>query len=225
MKKNLIIYGIGRFAEYAEYVFQNDSQYSVAGRCMERSFLKNLKEKKINIFTFEDLENFFPPNDHLLFIAVGNNVIRQRIYFTAINKGYNCVSYISSKATVWDNLKIGDNCFIGEGSVIQPFTEIGNNSILFSTRIGHHCKIGNHTLLSATLLGGNVKVGDFSFLGLHSSIQENTNIGERNIIGMGTVISKDTYPNEIYSAQPSRKRNITFEDYYRAESKNNTKEN
>lgn len=215
-KKKLVIYGVGRFAEYASFVFENDDNYEVVGFCMETMYLKKFPEtKKNNLHPFEAIDVKFPPHEHDLFIAVGNNLIRERIYTAAKYLGFKLATYVSSDAKYWKNLKIGDNCFVGEGSVLQPFTEIGNNCILFSCRIGHHSVIGNHTLLSACLLGGNVQIGDYSFLGLHSTVKENTKIGTKNIIGMGVVIVKNTESNEIYSAPPAKKRNITFQEFYR----------
>ena len=216
-KKKVVIYGIGRFAEYAGFSFDNDSTYEVAGYSIESSLME--AEKAFNPGTdfipYEDLEQHKSPEEHELFLAVGNNLIRERLFTAGRRKGYLFASYVSSKASFWPNLKYGENCFIGEGSVIQPFVEVGNNNILFSTRLGHHCKIGHHTLLSACLLGGNVKVGDLSFIGLHSSIKENTSIGVRNIIGMGAVITSDTEDNSIYTAPAARKRKTSFEEYFR----------
>ena len=216
-RKKVIIYGIGRFAEYAGFSFDNDSPYEVAGYSIETSLLKADKafDPVTGFLAFEELEQHKSPEEHELFLAVGNNPIRERLFTAGRKKGYHFASYVSSKAFFWPNLQYGENCFIGEGSVVQPFVEIGDNSILFSTRLGHHCKIGNHTLLSACLLGGNVRVGDLSFLGLHSTIKENTNIGDRNIIGMGAVITSDTEDNSIYTAPAARKRKTSYEQYFR----------
>jgi len=216
-KRKLIIYGIGRFAEYAAYVFGKDSSYQVTAYCMEQAFLdKQLNSDKTeNIIPFEKLQEKFKPEDHDLFIAVGNNIVRERIFNSAKHKEYKLATYISSKASTWNNLKIGENCFVGEGSVLQPFTEIGNNSILFGVRIGHHSRIGNHTLLSGCTIGGNVEIGSFSFLGLNSTVKENTKIGNCNIIGMDTAINSDTNANEIYSAPTAIKRKITFQEFNR----------
>ncbi len=215
-KKKLIIYGVGRFEEYASFVFNHDSEYSVVGHCIENDFLNNNPEyNNDSIIPYEKITDKFPPHDHFLFIAVGNNVIRERIFSKGQIIGYNFAQYISSKSHYWNNLKVGKNSFIGEGSVIQPFVEIGDNSILFNASIGHHCKIGDHTLLSSCLLGGNVKIGDFSFLGLHSTVKENTTIAERNLLGMGVVIINDTQPDSIYSAPTSKRRNISYTEFYR----------
>ncbi len=215
-KKKLLIYGVGRFAEYASFVFEHDDDYEVVGFCMETTYLEKFPNtKENNVYAFEAIKNLFPPQENELFISVGNNLIRERIYMAAKDLGYKLATYISSEAKYWNNLKIGDNCFVGEGSLLQPFTEIGNNSILFSASIGHHSKIGDHVLLSGCSLGGNVHVEDHSFLGINSTVKENTRIGSKNIIGMGVVIAKDTEPNEIYSAPQAKKRNITFQEYYR----------
>lgn len=215
--KKIIIYGIGRFAEYAGFLFDHDSHYTVDGYTIETSLRE--KETAFNPGTefipFEDLEKIKSPKEYDLFIAVGNNIVRERLYRSAKEKGFALATYISSRATTWANLDIGDNCFVGEGSVLQPFTKIGCNSILFSTRLGHHSTIGDHTLLSACLLGGNVNVGVHSMLGLQSSIKENTKIGARNIIGMGVIINSDTPDDAIYTAAPALKRQLTYQEFYR----------
>ncbi len=216
-KRKLIIYGIGRFAEYAAYVFEKDSSYEITAFCMVQAFLDKqlISERKENIKPFENLKESFNPEDHELFIAVGNNLVRERIFKLAKQEGYKLATYISSKATTWNNLKIGENCFVGEGCVLQPFTIIGNNTLLFNTGIGHHSTIGSHSLLSGSILAGNVTVGNYSFLGLHSSVKENIVIGSRNIIGMNSAITANTDDNSVYTAPAAIKRKITYQEFNR----------
>lgn len=212
MKTNkIVIYGVGRFADYATYVFDNDTDYEVVGFCMEQAYLEEHKSIQKNITTFENLENTFSMEDTSIFIAVGNNLIRKRIFKKVKSKGYKFGSYISSKATTWGDLKVGDNCFIGEGSAIQPFVTIEDNTILFVSAIGHHCKIGRNVLLSVCTLGGNVKIGDHSYLGMGSVVKQNINIGEKNIIGMGCVIDKNTASNSVYTSKSATKRSVPFD--------------
>ena len=210
--KKLFIYGVGGFADYAAYVFENDSEYEVVGTCIEKNYQdKNPKDlKKIKVF--EEIEGHLHQEDTFLFIAVGNNVVRERIYQLSKQKGIKMATYISSKASTWANMETGENCFIGEGSVIQPYVKIGDNSILFSSRIGHHSRLGNHTLLSGASLGGYVTIGDFSFLGMNSIIQQNIIIGEKNIIGMGVAIKTSTGEGEVYSSPTNIRRKVKFDD-------------
>ena len=88
---------------------------------------------------------------------------------------------------------IGENCFILEDNTIQPFTSVGNNTILWSgNHIGHHSKIGNNCFISShVVISGNCIVGDNTFISVNSSIADRTNIGKSCFIGMGVNITKD----------------------------------
>ncbi|AFC25012.1 acetyltransferase [Saprospira grandis] len=203
----LIIYGCGRFAAYAAYVFQLDSPYQIVAHCIEQKYLANAKAD-YPIIPLEELPNSFPPSTTAVFIALGNIKERKRLFHYFKEKGYTLASYCSSKADVWPNLQFGENVFIGEGSDLQPFIQLADNCILFGARLGHHCQIQAHTLLSGCTLAGNVTVGQGSFLGLQSAVQQNVQIGQYNIIGMGAIISQDTPDYAIYQAAPSQKRNL-----------------
>jgi sugar O-acyltransferase (sialic acid O-acetyltransferase NeuD family) len=212
----ILIYGNGKFAEYVSYVISNDSRYTVCAFCVEKEFLNESKKnyRGIQIVDFENVETLFPPTKYRLFIAIGNNNIRERIFTVSKNKGYTLISYLSSKAEFWEDLKYGENVFLGEGSTIQPFVSIGYNTILFGAKIGHHSHIGNNVLLSSCHLGGNVNIGDNSFLGLNSTVKQNIVIGQSNIIGMGSIIEKDTSDNEIYhNGKSTKKRSMSSDKF------------
>ncbi|QED36534.1 sugar O-acyltransferase [Antarcticibacterium arcticum] len=206
--KKLIIYGIGKFAEYVGYVFENDSPYDVVGYCIEQDFLKEDFFANKPLTSFENMGEEFPPEEFLLFIAVGNNVIRQRVFQKAKEMGYKFASYISSKASHWDNLKVGTNVFIDEGCVLQPFISISNNSILFTSHIGHHTSIGSNVLISGAITGGNVTIGDNCFVGLKASIKQNVQIAANSIIGMGCIIEKNILQPSVFSHRGTVKRNL-----------------
>lgn len=213
--RRLFIYGVGRLAEYAAYVFENDSDYKVEGYCIEFEYFQKNPTECSNCMVFEEIEDLLLKDDFSLFIAVGNNITRQRIYNIAKNKGYLLATYISSMSSTWPNLKIGENCFVGEGSVIQPFVEIGVNCILFGARLGHHTKVGDHSLLSGPTIGGNVEIGILTFIGLNAVVLQNLEIGAKNIIGMGVSIKSSTGEGEVYSSPTSSKRKVKFDDISR----------
>lgn len=210
-EKKLIIYGIGKLAEYVKYVFEEDTDFKVISFCIQRDLHKSSTFLNLPLVPFDDLEEQFPPDSYSLFIAVGHNEVRKRIFEEAQTRNYNLPNYISSKANTWKNLKVGQNCFIGEGSTIQPFVEIGNSCILFAANIGHHTTIGNHVLVSAMTLGGNVQVEDNCFLGMNSTIAQNVKVGQNSIVGMGCSISRNTAPNSVYTAKGTLLRNLSSE--------------
>ena len=211
-KKKLIIYGKGRFAEYVQYVFNNDSDYEVMAFSIERSLHNSDSLNGLPFIPFEDLENMCPTKSHSLFIAVGQNPIRKRLFKAAKEKGFIMPSYVSKKAHTWPDLELGENCFIGEGSVIQPFVKIGNNSIHFGSRIGHHSVIHDHTLLSGSTIGGNTTIGKCSYLGLNSSVQQNIFVAPKNIIGMNVSIEENTTENAVFTHKGTQKRKLNYDD-------------
>ena len=202
-----IIYGIGSFAEYVSYVISKDSNYNVIGFCVDREFINRINNiNGLPVVLFETVQNIYPPSEYDMFIAVGDNEIREEKFLQAIQKGYNLLSYISSKSNTWDNLKYGKNVFISEGSVIQPFVKIDDNTIIIGAKIGHHSEIGKNNLLSCCYLAGNVIISNNSFLGLNSTVKQGIFIGSYNIIGMGCIIVKNTCENEIYSVSKMTKK-------------------
>lgn len=208
MKKNLIVYGIGKYAEYVSYAFQEDSDFNVVAFCVEDDFHNSNEIFELPLLKFSELVTKLPPEEYSLFIAVGNNNIRSRIFKESISKGYEMASYVSSNCRRAKNLKIGRNIFIDEGCVIQPFVEIKDNCVLFTTDIGHHSKICENSLMSGAKTGGNVNIGKSSYIGLNASIKQNVNVGENSIIGMNCAIEKDTPINSVYSNKGTVKRNI-----------------
>lgn len=206
----VIIFGVGKLADYVHFVLTNDSPYEVVAFCIEEAFMpESGTVRDLPIIAFELLPSTYSPDDYKIFIAVGNNSVREVIYNKVKNNGYSCISYISSKAIFWSDLSFGDNVFIGEGAVIQPFVSIGFNSFLFAARVGHHCSVGNNVILSGCALAGDAHIGDNSFLGLNSTVNQNVKIGKANIIGVGANIGSDTNDYDVYTNSSTVKRAVS----------------
>jgi sugar O-acyltransferase (sialic acid O-acetyltransferase NeuD family) len=214
-ESKVVIYGSGGFAEYVSYVLSQDSVHTVSAFCVEAKYKTEPVLGGLPVVDFETLEQTFLSDECRLFVAVGNNWVRERVFETAKRRGYSCISHLSSKATLWEDLKFGENVFISEGSIIQPFVSIGDNTLVIGSRIGHHSTIGNHVLLSGSCLAGNVTIEDNSFLGLNSSVQHNTTIGRNNIVGMGCTIFKDTNEDEVYSSEKATNRRRASSERFR----------
>jgi len=211
-QSKVIVFGTGKLAEYVCYVLRHDTEYEVAALTIQRQYKPDTQTLwGLDIFDFETLEEYYSPSDCKLFIAVGNNTNRAGIYDEASKRGYQFASYVSSKATVWEDLKYGDNVIVSEGTVVGPFVEIGSGSFLLGPKIAHHCKIGQHTILSACYLGGDSKVGDNSFLGMNSTVNQHVSVGRSNIIGVGSNICAHTNDHEVFTNKGTVKRTLTAE--------------
>ena len=140
-KQKLVIVGDGETAELAYEYFTYDSNYQVVAFTVEQAYLKKDFLYELPVVPFEHVEDFYTPTKYKMFIAVSYtqlNRVRTKLYKQAKSKGYSLASYVSSKAFVWRNVEIGENCFILEDNVLQYHVKIGNNVTLWSgNHIGH----------------------------------------------------------------------------------------
>ena len=113
--------------------------------------------------------------------------------------GFSFISYISEQATILSS-SIGENCFILENNVIQPFVEIADNVVLWSgNHIGHHSKIHRHVFISShVVISGNCSVGKNCFIGVNATIIDGVHVGKENIIGANALIKRDTEDSKIF---------------------------
>ncbi|HML05233.1 MAG TPA: acetyltransferase, partial [Methanobacterium sp.] len=175
MTKNLVIIGDGEFAEIAYERFMEDSPYQVVAFSVEKEYIKSNELLNLPVVPFEELEKLYPPNSHHVFVAITyteSNQLRERFYRNVKGKGYKLANYVSSKAVVSKDVKMGDNCFIFELSNIQYSVKIGNNTVIWSG-----CYIGDHTTLeencflaSHAVVACHSKLGKNCFIGLNSTI-------------------------------------------------------
>jgi len=218
--KKVIIFGPSVFGEIVQHYLTVDSDYQVVAFTAHQKFIDKKEFMGLPIVPFETIEEEFPPNEYSMFIALGYqgvNKPREKIYHEAKNKGYELITYISSKVSEFGKFEIGDNCFIFEDNVIQTFVKIGNNVIMWSgNHIGHSTKIGNNTYISShVVIAGCVNIGTNCFFGVNSTIRDNINIANECIIGAGSVILKDTKEKEVYSPGGTKSLSITSDQLKR----------
>lgn len=205
--RKLVIFGAAAFAEIAHYYFTHDSPYQVAGFTVDRPYLADSSYHGLPVVPFDEVTRWFPPTDHDLFVAVGvGGVNRHRAdkVAEAERLGYTLASFLSSRADVPAGLVVRPNTMIMERAGIQPYVEIGRDSIIWSaTRIGFRTRIGDHCWLVSAIFGESVTVGDGTFVGLNATIAPCLSIGARNIIGAGALILSDTADDRIHPGHGS----------------------
>ena len=195
-KRKLIILGDSAFAEVAYEYFTHDSEYEVVAFSVEKAFLKQQALVNLPVIAFEEIEEYFLPEEHYFFAALtykNLNRLRTRLYEAAKSKGYAPASYISSHAFVWPNVELGEHCFIFENNVLQPFVKLGDNVILWSgNHIGHHSSLGDHCFITShAVISGFVSIQQNCFIGVNASVSNNIAIGKDCIIGAGALVVKD----------------------------------
>src|SRR3569833_2391917 len=179
----VVIVGAGKIADEAYFYLTGDSPHEVIAFSVDAAYVGDGTKHGLPVVPFEDVEAIYPPGEHQMFVAMGYqdlNRLRAAKYEAAKAKGYELISYVSSRAANVGAVEIGDNCFILEFVTIQPCTRNGNNVSLWpGVVVGHHATIRDHCYLTAGAIGaGNSVIEPYCFLGVHASVGHEISIGE-----------------------------------------------
>lgn len=209
MPKPLVLVGAGEFARIALEYFQHDSDRDVAAFSVERQYIVADRIEGRPVVAYETLEHDFPPGEFDVFVAVpasGLNRLRTRLFLDARQRGYTCATYISSRAFVWRNAEIGQNCFIFENNVVQPFVRIGDNCILWSgNHVGHRTVVHDNVFVAShAVISGYCEIGTGSFVGVNATFNDNVKVAQDNVIGAGALVTRDTEAGRVYVGSPAR---------------------
>ena len=210
----LVIFGAGQTAEVAHFYFTHDSTHEVVAFTVDRDYLKETVLFGLPVLPFEEIERRYPPGEYAMFVAItysGLNKHRAAKLAAAKAKGYECLSYVSTRATVWPGLNHGENCLILENNVIQPHVTIGDDVYLWSgNHIGHHSRIGDHVYIAShVVVSGAVEIGDYSFIGVNATLRDNIKIGRENVIGAACLILSSTEDRQVFKGTAAEPAKIT----------------
>lgn len=203
MKKPLVIFGSGDIAQLAHYYFSNESDYEIVAFTVDSAFLTETTFCGLPVVAFEEISTHYPADQVELFIALSYsrlNAVRKEKYLAAKALGYHLASFISPHATVLNDGRIGENCFIFEDNTIQPFVTLGNNITLWSgNHIGHHSTIHDHCFIAShVVVSGGVEIGEQCFIGVNATLRDHISIGEKCVIGAGVLLLADADPEGVY---------------------------
>jgi sugar O-acyltransferase (sialic acid O-acetyltransferase NeuD family) len=207
--KKIVIVGDGETAELAYEYFTHDSPHEVVAFSVERAYAKKESLFGLPVVHFEEVEKAFAPADYAAFVAVSYtqlNRVRARLYQETKRKGYGLASYVSSRAFVWHNVELGENCFIMEQNVLQYAVRVGNNVVMWSgNHVGHQSVIRDNVFVSShVVISGYCEVGENCFLGVNSCLANNITIARDCLIGMGAVVNKGTEEGKVYVGNPAK---------------------
>lgn len=150
---------------------------------------------------------FFDKNNGVKFlIGIGDNIIREKIFYHIVENKSEIQTLISQSASISKSAFIGNGTFINKNVSINAFAKIGNNVILNTACIiEHDCTIGDSAHIApGAVLGGNVSIGDRSFIGANAVVKQGVVIGKDVIVGAGSVVINDIPDGKKTVGNPSR---------------------
>ncbi len=202
-KQKVIVFGNEELSALNYFHLTHDSPYEVVAFTVDEAYLTEPRLFGLPVVPFETVERVYKPEDHKMSLLIGfrgANAFRSSKYSEAKRKGFECISYISSKAMIWPEVEIGENSFVHEGATVEPFAAIGNNVVISAASfVGHHTRIGDHCFLSArsTILG-SVVVEPYCVIGANATVIDRLTIARETIVGAGGLITKDSREGGVY---------------------------
>ena len=144
-----------------------------------------------------------------LFIAIGDNWIRQKVMNKIINliPTIEFASTIHPSAQIAKNVQIGKGVAIMAGAIINSDTTIEDFTIINTkASIDHDCKMKNFSSLAPNATtGGNVIIGEYSAILIGATITHGLTVGNHSVVGAGALLMKNCEDSIIMYGIPANK--------------------
>jgi sugar O-acyltransferase (sialic acid O-acetyltransferase NeuD family) len=210
---DVILFGAGDYARVAAAYLDRDGEHHVVAFTVDGAYMQIRELLGRPVVAFEDMVKSHPPERVKLLVAIGFSGLNERrreVYERCKGLGYSFVKYIDSRAHQTGELEVGENTFIFEANVLQPFVRIGNNCVLWSgNHIGHDSTIEDHCFIAShAVISGNCSIGHSCFIGVNATIRDGVRVAPRCLVGAGATILKDTEEGDVYSVRGSERRDV-----------------
>ncbi len=201
---DVVIFGAGSTAQLMKFYLEWSGQHRVVGFTVDADRLTANTFEDCPLVAWEDLEKDFPPDRVRLFAPISYvklNTVRQQRFENGRARGYRFISFIHPTASYYGT-PVGENCLILESTYIHPFTEIGDNVMIWGAVVGHHSRIGDHCFLTSAIFMGNTTLGPRCFVS-SSDVIDGVSIGEACVIARRAYITRNLPPNTVVVGSPS----------------------
>lgn len=142
-----------------------------------------------------------------IFVAVGNNVLREKIQTKLMAVGASIPVLVHPTAIIGEQVEYGAGTAIMAGVIINCCTKIGKGCIINTgTTIDHDNIIEDYVHISPGVnTAGTVTIGKGTWLGIGSVVSNNLNITSGCKIGAGAVVINDIMEAGTYAGVPVRR--------------------
>ncbi len=201
---DIVMFGSGQIADVARVYLHKESDFRIVAFTVDRAYQSSDRYAGLPLVAWEDLPNVFPPSQVKLLGPISYrrlNQFRRDRYLEGKQLGYDFVSFIHPDCNIYSD-DIGENCFILEKNVIQPFAHIGNNVVLWSgNHIGHNVHIGDHCFITSQVgIAGAVTIGEESYLAGKSGVIDGITIGRSCLLCPGAIATQDLADKRVLKA-------------------------
>lgn len=155
------------------------------------------------------LEAFRKLQNLHVFLAIGDNTLRQSWWQTASDLGFALPSLVSPQAIIDPHAQLGRSNVVCANAFIGPEAVLGDNNLINTAAIvEHEVRIGSHCHLApSSTVCGRSQIGDACVVGVGATVIDYVEVAARITIGAGaTVIGSIIEPGGIYIGTPAKKK-------------------
>lgn len=151
------------------------------------------------------VEDFVPHEDDVFACALGNPIYREKYINMMLEKGGVFETFISPKASVYQNSRIGIGVVIYENSVVSVDVTVGDFVLMLSNvALGHDSCIGKFSVLEANAsICGFAQVGDGVIIHTTAVVLPKVKVGDNAIVGAGSVALSNVKPASTVFGVPA----------------------
>jgi UDP-3-O-[3-hydroxymyristoyl] glucosamine N-acyltransferase len=107
---------------------------------------------------------------------------------------------------IGDDVEIGANTCVDRGTLGDTIIESGAK-VDNLVHVAHNVRIGKHAMVIANaMLGGSSVIGEGAWIAPSATIREGRRIGDRAVVGLGSVVVRDVEPGVTVMGVPAKPR-------------------
>lgn len=211
--EDIILLGIGGCAHSVVDSIEQIGKYNIVGFLdIEEMQGKSFRDYQV-LGTDDRLQEYFDRGVRNSFITIGfmgQGTVRNSLYQRLRNIGYTVPNIIDSTAVVSESAELEDGIFIGKKAVVNAGAKIGKMCIINTGAIiDHDCVIRAFSHIAVgSVLCGSVYVGEQTLIGANATVIQERKIGNRCLIGAGTIVSKDLKDDMLRYGATEKQRNV-----------------
>jgi sugar O-acyltransferase (sialic acid O-acetyltransferase NeuD family) len=205
---NSIIIGAGSYGEvYLAYL--QETGINIVGFIDDNKKLWGKEVCGVPVLGgMSDLDHLSAKNDfHAVYCPLGNNKLRVRLLKKALSLGLDTPNFIHSTVVISPNVKIGKGVYILMGSMIMPYTEIKDFTMIsMNVKVAHHNVLEEGVFLSTGVnVGANMYLKSCAYIGIGAIVMTGVKeIGEDALVGAGSVVIRDVEDGLVVVGNPAK---------------------
>ena len=145
-----------------------------------------------------------------VFLALGNNKLREELWLKFSKLGFKMPNLISPFANVDPYAKLGSANVICSRAFIGPEVVMGDNNLINTAAVlEHEVRLGSHChLASSSTVAGRSQIGDHCFVGAGATVINYVNVAPSTTIGAGATVVRNISIPGVYVGIPARMRSF-----------------